>query len=229
MTIAGGDQKNPSVAMPSNEDFTIIVWQDGRGNDLDIYAQKIDNVTGIALWWPPDGVPVCTAENDQRNPRAAYDTLGGVIITWEDCREDPTNAMAGIYATRLLVTSGALSPGWQPDGDAICAGSWNCSRPRIAGNGEGAYIVWTDERQGSDNRDVYLQYILSDGRVAPGRWQAGGICVPANADPDQINGEVARDHAWQWNDDLSAYVCGAVVAYQDKRNVSSSNGEPCWN
>src|SRR5690606_10053036 len=82
------DQRAPSAARPAQPDFTIVVWEDLRdnGNGYDIYMQKIDTQTGLPLWLEPDGVPVCMAPGDQRNPRAAYDSLGGVIIAWEDGR-----------------------------------------------------------------------------------------------------------------------------------------------
>ncbi len=86
-SLAINDQTNPSIARPSNTGFTIVVWEDSRDSGeirTDIYAQKIDNVNGLPMWLPVDGVPVCTAAYNQRNPRAAYDSLGHVLVVWED-------------------------------------------------------------------------------------------------------------------------------------------------
>jgi hypothetical protein len=81
VSIDVGDQLNPSIARPAQDDFTVIVWEDEREGEKDIYAQKIDNASGLPLWKPYDGVPVCTASGVQRNPVAGYDSLGGVLIT----------------------------------------------------------------------------------------------------------------------------------------------------
>ena len=71
------NQLAPSAAQPAQAGFTIVVWEDQRnsGTGYDIYMQKIDTQTGLPLWLEPDGVSVCTESGDQRNPRAAYDSL----------------------------------------------------------------------------------------------------------------------------------------------------------
>jgi hypothetical protein len=45
LTLAINDQNNPSVARPSNPDYTIAVWEDERETEgqKQIYIQKIDN------------------------------------------------------------------------------------------------------------------------------------------------------------------------------------------
>ena len=129
VTLATQEQINPAVAEPAQSTYTIIVWEDTRNGNKDIYAQKIDNATRVSLW-EPDGIQICTAPNDQRNPRAAYDSVGGVIIVWEDCRDDITNNVSDIYAIRLDPSTGQITPGaWQPDGNRVCANAGNRSRP----------------------------------------------------------------------------------------------------
>ncbi|UCF04079.1 MAG: T9SS type A sorting domain-containing protein [bacterium] len=62
----------------------IITWEDGRSGGWDIYAQWIDAL-GIAQW-TADGIAICTASGNQRDPMIVSDGTGGAIITWEDQR-----------------------------------------------------------------------------------------------------------------------------------------------
>ena len=70
---------------------TIITWEDERGGDWDIYAQRVDS-DGERLWenvpgsGDYNGIPVCTAVNNQENPRLTTNGEGGAIITWQDFR-----------------------------------------------------------------------------------------------------------------------------------------------
>ena len=73
----------------------IMVWEDLRGSDRDIYVQKLDEF-GNAVW-RIDGVPVCTATADQWFPQLCSDGNGGAIITWDDMR----GASRDIYAQRV--------------------------------------------------------------------------------------------------------------------------------
>ena len=228
VTAAISHQTNPSVAedrLDSLPNFTIVVFEDERNGNKDIYAQKIDNATGVALW-APDGVPVCTAAYEQRNPRAACDSAGGVIVTWEDCRDDHEGANSVIYAMRLLIPTGEPDQRWTLDGNLICAQGAPCLRPRIAGTADGAFIVWT-ARQGQFNRNAFIQYVVSDGGIQNG-WPVDGNLVPSASDPNQLNPEVARDYLWE-NAGNGIGKSGAVVAYQDNRTASSTTGSPCWN
>lgn len=227
VTLAEKDQTNPSVARPSNSSYTVVVWEDQRSGNRDIYVQKIDNTSGLALWEVIDGSPVCVAPYDQRNPRAAYDSLGGIIITWEDFRKDQNKA--DIYAMRIDVSTGNPDPMWPIDGMAICSQPTHEERPRIVGNGDGAFITWIDWRNnlGPTNRDVYAQYVLSNATIAVGTWVPDGIPVSALTAPDQINQEIASDFIWR-PDPFLLPKTGFVVVYQDNRNTSSSTGQQCW-
>ncbi|MCZ7556254.1 MAG: T9SS type A sorting domain-containing protein [Bacteroidia bacterium] len=225
-----GDQINPTVARPSQADYTIVFWQDdrGQGSDFDIYCQKIDNFTGLPQWLPPEGVLVCGAAEAQIEPRAAYDSLGGVIVTWLDARN---GYYTSIYAQRLDATTGALDPNWLADGMPVRDLDGNVEHVRIAGNSDGAYITWLDHRSataGSGGRLVYAQYILS----ATGNWPQGvnwvqnGIPVSASPGNDQEYPEIARDYIFKL-DANQVVKAGCVIAYQDQ--TRHGNGVDYWN
>lgn len=224
-----GDQINPSVARPSQADYTYVVWQDdrGQGSEFDIYVQKIDNFTGLPQW-PPEGVLVCGAAEAQIEPRAAFDSLGGVIVTWLDARNGYFSA---IYAQRIDATTGNVDPNWLADGMPVREIDNEVEHVRIVGNGDGAYITWLDHRSaaaGSGGRLVYAQYILS----ATGNWPQGvnwvqdGIPVSTNPGDDQEYPEIARDYIFK-PDANQVTKAGCVIAYQDK--TQHGNGIDYWN
>ncbi len=61
-----------------------FTWQDQRSSAFDIYAQYIDS-DGIAQW-RKNGIPVCTASDEQRYPQLCVDGANELIITWHDLR-----------------------------------------------------------------------------------------------------------------------------------------------
>ncbi|GAI54172.1 unnamed protein product, partial [marine sediment metagenome] len=58
----------------------VIVWEDNRGPDTDIYAQRISS--DGQLLWPDMGVPVASASNAQLGPQIISDGMGNFIIVW---------------------------------------------------------------------------------------------------------------------------------------------------
>jgi hypothetical protein len=234
VTLASEDQTNPSVAKPPNAGYTVVVWEDARDGATDIYAQMIESNTDVAMWYPIDGVPVCTVEGAQRNPRAAYDSLGGVIIVWEDFRDrhdSPINdtTVMDIYAHRIILSSGQLDANWSanPDGVPVCARTGHRAKgPVIVGTTDGAYIAWTDYRNSSGwpnywDTDVYALYVLSGTATYPNgySWTTNGIDV---TDPDpcggsancsQRNPDITLDYSV--NTQLDRY--GVFIVYEDLR------------
>jgi hypothetical protein len=249
-SIAVNDQLNPSVAQPTQSDYTVSVWEDERhisDTGSDIFIQRIDNETGVSQWIGPrafippfgyldvvterfDGISVCGAPGDQRNPRAAYDGMSGVVVTWEDYR----NGICEVYAQRIDIATGRADPNWPVDGIPVCQTGFRSERPRIVGTVDGAFITWIDYRNdpGSPpfNRDIFVQYIQSATATwppAPTNWVQDGIPVPMNADPDQINPELDKDNTFAL-DLLGNMTQGVVVTYQDDRFNSNFSGQPAW-
>lgn len=87
---AASDQYNQRL-VSNGAGGAIITWEDDRDGNWDIYAQMVDsfgnrqweNVPGSGDY---NGIPVCTAADDQKNPRLTTDGEGGAIITWQDYR-----------------------------------------------------------------------------------------------------------------------------------------------
>ncbi|MCD6246577.1 T9SS type A sorting domain-containing protein [candidate division WOR-3 bacterium] len=73
----------------------IIVWEDERNGNKDIYAQRI-NSEGVSQW-TPNGVVIRDTINDQMSHIIVSDNHGGGIIVWVDNR----NGNWDIYAQHV--------------------------------------------------------------------------------------------------------------------------------
>ncbi len=170
----------------------IIAWQDGRGgSDWDIYAQKILTDGNVA--WTANGIPICTAINDQTALQIVSDGSGGAIITWTDSRSG-----ADIYAQKVF-TNGTVA--WTVGGTPISTASNNQNSPQICGDGSGgAIITWGDTRDFTN--DVYAQKIFANGSVA---WINNGVVI-SNASYQQSTPQICSDGAG-----------GAIITWRDSR------------
>ncbi len=232
-TISPTDQHNPHLARPSRTDITVTVWESDEGGMWKIFAQCIDNAYGLPQWEALDGVRVCTGDGNQRNPRAAYDSLGHVLIVWEDYRNGDNPS---IFAQCLNVSDGTVATNWPDDGVAICNLDNAADQPRIAGVGDGAYISWRDWRNSPTtylNRDIFVSFVRSATADIPTggnyQWVDNGLRVPFpfGQDCDQTDAELARDYIWVATQDPQDRD-GVILAYQDKRDTSITTGDTIY-
>jgi hypothetical protein len=77
---AAGHQYNPQIIEQGAYD--IVAWQDKRGGDFDVYAQRI-GVNGNTLW-DVNGINVTALNDDQFMPELVSDGVNGAIIAWAD-------------------------------------------------------------------------------------------------------------------------------------------------
>ena len=171
----------------------IVIWEDERDGSTDIYAQRVDFL-GLFIW-TTNGVPLCQAAENQRNPRLVSDGTGGAIITWQDNR----SGNADIYIQRVDGSGHVL---WATNGAAVCTAAEDQRYPQIISDGaDGAIITWMDGR-GVDE-DIYAQRIYSTGMEL---WYPNGIPL-CRAALDQHSPQIAPDG-----------VGGAVIMWEDKRS-----------
>ncbi len=175
---------------PDNKGGAIIAWGDGRSGS-DIYAQRIDSKGKIL--WTSNGAPVCTAEDEQSNPKICSDGAGGAIIVFGDI----TTGDIDLYAQRINAQGTKL---WDARGIPICTAVNDQTQYKIIPDGVGgAYIAWMDRRTGFD---VYVQRIDSAGHP---KWNANGTVV-CNATKDQTDPVLCLDGA-----------NGVIIAWTDTR------------
>lgn len=191
------DQTAP-IMVADGAGGAIIVWQDWRSGDRDIYAQRI-SANGIVMW-ANNGVPVVVKAGNQSGPRLVSDGAQGAVIIWEDDQAGTPDILA-----QWLVDNG--SPQWNMNGATVCNAADNQINPRIDTDGAGAYYVtWQDRRNGVDY-DIYAQKLNSSGAV---QWAANGVAI-STATNTQTNPKIRVDQAgypiiaWQHTSNNNGY------------------------
>jgi hypothetical protein len=175
VAIASGS--NRPVHVPDGTAGAIFVWAASQ----DILAQRYD-ATG-AESWTAGGVVVCGGPDAQKDPVAAEDGSGGVVVGWGDHRGDPY--VASLYAARLT-SAGLLASGWTANGTFVSdsLGSGSLRRFMVADGAGGALLTWDRTRYvveiiGPDTLRYYgshfmVQHLSGDSAPAPG-WPAAGV------------------------------------------------------
>lgn len=189
--IETGTQWHPKI-IADGQGGAVICWEDKRGSDYDIYAQRL-NKDGGPAWWV-NGIPVCkTPENQEYSQIASCDGIS-FAIAWQDYR----SGNADIYAQKINLNGSIL---WGPNGKIVCNVAGNQERPQIVG-GADPIIIWNDFRNGTGNSDIFCQKISSAG--AP-LWYPYGISI-CEAPGNQANLKAVSDG-----------MDGAVIVWQDQR------------
>jgi hypothetical protein len=212
---APGNQTAPQVI--SDGKSAMIVWQDYRNGNADIYVQKL-NMSGSAIW-PKDGIPVCTVETNQLEPQLAGNGAGGAIITWYDYR---SGRGEDVYAQKISKTGSAE---WQANGAPVCTEEGTQWHPKIVSDGSGGAVICWDDKRG-DYYDTYAQRLDANGNPV---WQVDGIAVcaaPENQEYSQIASCEGDSFVITWQD----YRNGNADIYAQKINLDGrilwkTNGE----
>src|SRR5258706_1782373 len=179
-------------AAPDGVGGAFVVWEDDRvvaGTDL--YAQHVLASGALDPAWPAADLPVGVGPTNQYTHRVAPDGAGGVLVAWQDDRNDAGVSNLDIYIQRI---DAGGTPLWTPNGSPVCLATGVQSQPKVTGDGlGGAYLAWIDERSGLPR--VYAQHITAAGGIAPG-WPDNGLAV---ANPGAVGSQqgavVAQDGA----------------------------------
>jgi len=153
-----GIQEDPAIASDNNGG-AIIVWEDNRGIDQDIYIRGV-NAYG-SLYWLSTGVPVCQVSGWQESPAITSDGAGGAIVAWGDGRTTPY----AVYAQRIDRYSNAR---WDADGNMISDPGIPAGYPVVIADGNGGTFV---SYRGGSAGSLYLG-ILRIGATGETIWGA---------------------------------------------------------
>jgi hypothetical protein len=207
ISSAAGNQYTPQ-AVSDGAGGAIVVWQDGRqgSGNYDIYAQRVDGDGN--LLWPPAGLPVCTATNNQINPAIVADGAGGAYIAWQDYR---TARDYDIYLQHVDATGALVVGGWIANGLGICVATNTQVSPVLASDGAngGVFVAWQDARSGTDNH-IFAEHVTRSGSLATG-WPVDGTPV-CQAQYSQYYPVVVGDGSG-----------GAFFAWQDYRTGTTNH------
>jgi hypothetical protein len=212
-----------ACSSPGNQNFVqmtgdgrggaIIVWQDYRSGNSDIFAQKIES-SGRPLWGE-GGIPVCKASAGQFAPEIISDGAGGAIVAWHDYRNGKGE---DIFAQRIDDSGNVL---WQENGIPVAVAPGTQWYPKIASDGSGgAIMVWTDGRVSSSDNNIFAQRIDPSGKTL---WEKDGIPI-CSAEHNQERPTIltAKNGAIiAWNDSRA----GNIDIYLQKIDLG---GKPSW-
>lgn len=152
---AEGNQLVPRI-VSDDRGGAIITWEDHRNGGNNIYSQRINSAGDIQ--WTHDGVLVTNTPKYYGGAGipsivTAGDNDEGVIVVWEDVRDDNDR----LFGQRID-KNGAIM--WGLDGLFIANRNSNWSRPQICEDSFGGVIVsWLN------SNTLYVQRINSDGTV----------------------------------------------------------------
>ncbi|MCK4359549.1 MAG: T9SS type A sorting domain-containing protein [Candidatus Cloacimonetes bacterium] len=240
--ITGWDANGNPVASESGAQDGHTFWEDGSGgailawhdtrnaDNADIYAQRISS--DGTLLWNAGGTLICSASYDQEEVKMSPDGAGSFIFTWRDKRNENDN---DIYAQRVDINGNLL---WASDQEVCVVGGSIQENPRItmASDG-GAIIVWEDNRNDWEFKDIYGQKIDLDGNIV---WTSNGIpiCIEEN---HQRNPRLVGDNyggGWfVWDDGRTGgatnediYVqhvdsCGDIQFLENGKEICIENGQ----
>ena len=200
----------------------IVVWEDWRNGNQDIYAQRIDN-TGKPLW-EANGVPVYRGAGDQYDPVLIADGQGGAIFAWWDISTPDWN----IYAQRLSADGKSM---WNSGDEAenapipVCTAPGNQGAPVVVRDENGGvFFVWSDYRNDPNfytSAQLYAQHLTANGEAL---WEKDGIPICTL----QVN--------QQQPDCIPDGSGGFIVTWWDERNIFAdiyaqhinADGEALW-
>jgi hypothetical protein len=191
---------NPSVTVDSDGNY-ILVWEDTRNGEHDIYCQRYDSNGKI------QGSNFIVNDNNisgiRSTPAVAAGNNDGFAITWVDDRNGDTD----IYLQRFDASGSPLGSNVKVNDEVQ-----ECSQmdPAIGIDGSGNIIItWTDMRNGAWNPDIFFQI-----------FDKNGSTLGSNT---QVNDDPGGDNT-QRKPAIAVNLTGTfVIAWEDKRQTMLRN------
>lgn len=179
----------------------IIAWKDLRGGDTgDIYAMHILEDGRPDPDWPRNGKVVVAERGPQTQHTADSDGQGGMIIGWQDGRDDRDY---NIWAQRIDYRGELL---WgDGEGIIVCHDASLQQTPKLCPDGAGgAYFSWVDLRNfDRTGWDIYVQRVDTNGRLL---WGENGAML-CDVEQEQTENRIVKSQGG-----------AAIVMWEDKRN-----------
>ena len=206
LTVSGqsGNVKcSPAIA--ANGDNCLAVWRDSRSTG--IYGAIVTPDGGIS---PTNGVPICTAPNDQYLPAVA--ALGtNYLVAWQDYRKASSSQYySSIYAARVAGNGVVIDT----NGLAVCTGVGSQYHPAVAANSTNFIVVW--EGYDAGGNDILGARVSLDGVVLD--TNALILCHAPSLQANPVATAIGADSLIVWQDcrgsptnNLQATIYGARV------------------
>jgi flagellar hook assembly protein FlgD len=155
VTLGGSFDKSMCDAASDGSGGLLVTWA-RDGVSYDIIAQRMDLVGG--LLWGNNGVAITSDLDDQQFPHIVPTSSGGAVVVWDQ----PAPLSTEVYAQRL---DGAGVPQWT-SGGVSASGAVNVTEgsARLIGDGgDGAFVVWSDNRNDPAAADLFAVHVPATG------------------------------------------------------------------
>lgn len=200
---AFGDQTSPAFAYDTTGTGTgLIVWQDARSGEPDIYATLIDG-SGSHLKSLP--IALATGSSRQQAPAVAFGS-GVFLVAWQSEEIDGWAIRGGLVSREGEILDGDIE---------IAAGRSPKRAPEIAFNGTDFMVVWSNGPFAAS--EVYGARVSSGGSVLnPGGRRLGGGDL-GTRDPAVAFG--AGRFLLVWSQAMQAKVVGDTARHGDIKGL----------
>jgi RHS repeat-associated protein len=189
-------QDHPAIALGA--DATLLIWDDARSGNADIYFSLRDALTGT---WSTPNVKVNTDATTrlQQNPAVAVDASSSAYAVWQDERSGA--GKPDIYYRKRTAAGTWVSPDVKVNDDAGGGGGAVQRNPRIAGRGDGTQTaVWVDLRSSQNN--IYSSTLSPAGSWTPPNKKVTDNTAAAKDFPDVVVAPDGTSYA-AWQDSRS--------------------------
>ena len=158
--VTTNNQNNQSVTYNSTANQYLVVWDDDRSGDADIYGRLVNANESFP---GTDFIINAVTTNNQRRPSSAYNSTDNqYFVVWEDNRSGTNYDIYG-----RLVNANQTFPGADFIINAVTTN--NQELPSLAYNSSTNQfmVVWQDGRSGT-NSDIYGRLMNANGTFPPG-------------------------------------------------------------
>ena len=196
ITTATGDQLVPEIA--TNGTVSLVVWEDRRNGNFDIFGALVDNTTGNVT---VADIVICNVAGDQGRPAAAFDpSTGQFLVVWSDARiANDVN----VFGARVS-TAGAVLDANGVNISSAANGQFSPHATFLNGT---ALVVWEDRR------------VDTQGDVFGARVKIGASLSVLDANGFTISGNAAGE---QIEPTVSSLSGSFLVAWTDGRDVNTT-------
>ena len=207
-------QTNPNI-VSDGKGGAFISWEDHRTPNFPTVRIQRINSLGQKIW--ESSLSAAQSKSQQVNPVMVSDNANGAIIAWQDNR----NALdlQDIYVQRVSPSGKLL---WGIAGKNIIPFSGDQTKlDMIADGSGGAFLAWTDSRDGERNPDIYSQRINANGLRL---WKEEGILI-CGAPDIQHSPKLARNGS---GDVVIAWTDKGGGSYDIYAQRVSESGQALW-
>ncbi|MBN2372445.1 hypothetical protein JXL19_01475 [bacterium] len=199
ISTAGGNQTNPDLVW-NNKDCFLVVWEDHRNSDADIYGMRVSpDLTLFDGTAADGGIDLCRRAGEQKKPSVAWNGVNFFVV-WEDHVSAETTDIRGL---RVSPAGNILDDVWT--GGIVISQDNDIQRnPDAASNGEGFFVTWDTHTTSQGYPDIYGISVTKDGIVS----QNGPISI-STAMHNQANPCIfwtGNNYICFWKDDRTGMV-----------------------